>query len=153
MLRLVVNVEEYPSFISFVSAVRILEHIKSNDETEQFTADVGVKYKFISERFRSIVDVDKQKNTLSIVRAGHGGAVRDLSNNWRFYELKDGSSLIDFRLSVKLKAAPLEYLVRQKFQRATDHLVDVFERRAGQLYPLIGDKEYDFADEKSRLIG
>lgn len=148
LLTLVTDVESYPDFINFVSAVRIFDRENIGEQKEQFKADVGIQYKFVSERFRSIVDVDRQAKTLNIGRAGHGGAVRALTNSWKFIELSDGSSLIDFELAVKMKAAPLEFLIRQKFEKAVHHIVNVFEVRAGQIYPLIGDEDFDIANEK-----
>ena len=152
MLALVTNVEAYPEFINFVSAVRILEKQNASDHKEQFTADVGIQYKFISERFRSQVNVDHEAKRLEIGRAGHGGAVRELSNIWNFVELNDGSTLIDFKLNVRMKAAPLEYLIRQKFEKAVNHIVNVFEVRAGQVYDYVGQEDYDYSGE-SALIG
>lgn len=152
MLNLVTDVEAYPEFINFVSAVRVLDRSDAGQEIEKFTAEVGIQYKFISERFRSTVNIDRGENILRIERAGHGGAVRDLSNNWKFIELGDGSTLIDFALQVRMKAAPLEFLIRQKFEKATNHIVNVFEIRAGQVCRVIGEKSYDFSKEKA-LIG
>lgn len=147
MLALVTNVESYPEFINFVSAVRILERKDLSETQEQFKAELGIQYKFVSERFRSVVNIDHDQKILEIARAGHGGAVRDLSNTWKFIELEDGSTLIDFKLSVKMKAAPLEFLIRQKFDKAVRHIVNVFEVRAGQKYPIVGSEDYDFSGE------
>lgn len=152
MLKLVTDVEAYPEFINFVSAVRILDRDGEGEPVEKFTAEVGIQYKFISERFRSAVNIDHNDKTLRIERAGHGGAVRELTNNWNFIELKDGSTLIDFDLKVRMKAAPLEFLIRNKFEKATNHIVDVFETKAGQVCPIVGEKDYDFSAEKA-LIG
>lgn len=149
MLDLVIDIEDYPTFINFVSKVRILDRKQFSKTKEEFTADLGVQYKFVSERFRSIVKVDREVNTLRIERAGHGGAVRELDNFWKFVELKDGSTLIDFSLNVRMKAAPLDFLIRQKFDKATQHIVDVFERRAAQICEFIGDEDYDYSSEIS----
>ena len=151
MLALVTDVEAYPEFINFVSAVRVLDRNNVSEHAEQFTADVGIQYKFVSERFRSVVNVDRNTNTLEIGRAGHGGAVRELSNTWNFIELNDGSTLIDFKLAVRMKAAPLEFLIRQKFEKAVNHIVDVFDLRAGEIYPLIGQEDYDFSAERASI--
>lgn len=148
LLTLVTDVESYPEFINFVSAVRVFDREKMGEGKEQFKADVGIQYKFVSERFRSVVDIDRNLKTLNIGRAGHGGAVRNLTNTWKFIELSDGSSLIDFELAVKMKAAPLEFLIRQKFEKAVHHIVNVFEVRAGQIYRTIGDADFDLSKEK-----
>lgn len=151
MLALVTDVEAYPEFINFVSAVRVMDRKPISNGIEQFKADIGVQYKFVSERFRSIVKIDHNSNALEIGRSGHGGAVRELSNTWKFIELGDGSSLIDFKLGLRMKAPPLEFLIRQKFEITVNHIVNVFEIRAGQVYPVIGAEDYDFSTEKASI--
>jgi coenzyme Q-binding protein COQ10 len=147
MLKLVRHVDDYPNFISLISAVRILDHKVVSDHQEEFTADVGIQYKFISEQFRSIVQVDAHKRTLSIARAGHGGAVRSLRNDWVFHPLNDGSTLIDFDLNVRMKAAPLEFLIKQKFEKATHYIMNSFEQRAHELFARIGAEDYNYTEE------
>ena len=153
MLALVADVPRYPEFINLISSVRVLKTDTVSPSHERFTADVGIAYKFISEQFRSQVNVDKNAKTLSIERAGHGGAVKDLRNHWHFATLKDGSTLIDFRLNVRLKAAPLEFLIKQKFDKATRHIMGAFETRAGQICKLVGDEDYDYRAEAKALAG
>ncbi len=151
MLALVANVEDYPVFINLISAVRILDRKKTSKTSETFTADVGIQYKFISEQFRSIVSVDRVARTLSIERAGHGGAVKELQNNWQFFELEDGSTLLDFSVNVRMKAAPLEFLIKRKFDKATYHIINAFEARAHQIFKLVGEKDYDYKEELRTL--
>lgn len=150
MLALVSDVESYPDFIKQISAVRILSRAQISDTREEFTADVSIQYKLISEVFRSKVIADKTARTLSIARAGHGGAIKSLANIWKFIELEDGSTLVDFRLEVRLKAAPLEFLVKQKFNKATHVIMGAFEARAGQIFPSIGDADYDYKADNIR---
>lgn len=147
MLALVSDVENYPTFINLISAVRILSRSEVSETRDEFTADVGIQYKFISEVFRSKVIVNKQDKTLSITRAGHGGAVKSLANDWKFIALNDGSTLVDFKLNVRLKAAPLEFLIKQKFGKATDLIMGAFEARAAQIFPIIGAENYDYKAE------
>lgn len=147
MLALVSNVEAYPDFIDLISAVRILSRKQTSDTREEFIADVGIQYKFVSETFRSQVIVDHALRTLSIARSGHGGAVRVLENDWKFIELKDGSTLVDFKLNVRLKAMPLEFLIKQKIDKATRHIMNAFEVQAAKIFTEIGDKEYDYKSE------
>ncbi|MEE9273615.1 MAG: SRPBCC family protein [Robiginitomaculum sp.] len=149
MLSLVTNVEDYPTYINLISVVRILSRESIGENKEKFIADVGVQYKFISEFFCSEVNVDKAAKTLSIGKAGHGSAVRQLKNNWKFLELGDGSTLIDFRLDVKMKAAPLEFLIKIKFDKAAESIINAFERRADQIFEKVGDETYDHRNEIS----
>ncbi len=142
MMELVSDVENYPVFINLIPAVRILSRETISNTQEKFTADVAIKYKMLSEQFRSEVNVDRTAKTLSIQRAGSGGAVKKLENNWRFIDLDDGSTLIDFYVNVRLKAPALEFLIRRKFDKAAAYIMNAFEARAVQLYPVVGDKDY-----------
>jgi len=143
MLQFVTDVEKYPEFINFVSTVHVLKREKISADIERFSADVAAQYKFIRETFRSHVTINRAEKTLEIKRDGHGGAVRTLRNDWKFIELADGSTLIDFSIDVKLKVAVLDFLIRQKFQKATTHMIDVFERRAAQVCKVVGDEGFD----------
>ena len=149
MLALVTDVERYPDFIKYVSAVRILKRESLSETESRFTADLGIQYKFISERFRSAVNVDTAYKTLSITREGHGGAVRNLLNEWKFIALEDGSTLIDFFIDVRLKAAPLEFLASQKFDKAASYIMQTFEKRAGEVCERVGDADYDWRGDKA----
>lgn len=143
LLDMVADVEKYPEFIHLIPAVRILTHKSISSTCDIFTADVAIKYKLIAENFRSEVNVDKQSNILSIKRAGHGGAVKKLENIWKFIELDDGSTLIDFYLNVQLKALPLEILIKKKFDKAALYIMNSFEARANDICEFVGEENYD----------
>ncbi|MBL4870239.1 MAG: type II toxin-antitoxin system RatA family toxin [Robiginitomaculum sp.] len=140
LLTMVADVEKYPEFIHLIPAVRILSREKISGKSEKFTADVGIKYKLISEQFRSEVLVDREAKTLSIKRAGHGGAVKKLENNWKFIPQEDSTTLIDFTLNVQLKALPFEFLIKQKFDKAANYIMNAFENRALEVCPIV-DKD------------
>ena len=143
LFELVSDVENYPKFIDLISALRITKKLS---ETE-FEAEAIVAYKMISESFRSRVFVDREDLKISVTKAEKGGAVKSLLNSWEFYPLEDGSTLIDVVVDVRLKAMPLEFLLRDKFAKASVHIVSVFEKRASQRFKMVGDVEYDCSAE------
>lgn len=147
LFELVSNVENYPEFINLISALRVTEKLS---ETE-FEAEAIVAYKMISESFRSHVIADREALKISVRKAEKGGAVKSLLNSWTFYPLKDGSTLIDVVVDVRLKAMPLEFLLRDKFAKASVHIVSVFEKRASQNFEVIGDVQYDCNPEIKTL--
>lgn len=147
LFDLVSDVENYPEFINLISALRITKKLS---ETE-FEAEAVVAYKMISETFRSHVIADREALKIEVRKAEKGGAVKSLLNSWNFYPLKDGSTLVDVVVDVRLKAMPLEFLLRDKFEKASIHIVNVFETRARQNLPRVGNIEYDFADEMKEL--
>lgn len=143
LFDLVADVENYPEFINLISALRITKKLSD----KEFEAEAVVAYKMISETFRSRIMADKDALKIEVTKAEKGGAVKSLLNSWTFHPLKDGSTLVDVVVDVRLKAMPLEFLLRDKFAKASVHVVNVFELRARQNLPLVGEETYDFKSE------
>ncbi len=141
LLELVANVEQYPSFINLLSALRVKNRQQISDHVESFEAEATVSFKFISETFKSKVTIDRQNNTINVTKSGSGGAVKSLENSWEFKELSDGSTMIDFYVSVDLKAFPLNMLLRDKFGKAGDHIMNLFVKKASQTCEKVGDPD------------
>ena len=140
LLEMVTDVERYPEFIPFFTALRIKSRQNILDDHERLIADARVGYKFLSETFSSEVNIHHADRKLHITKAGRGGAVSSLVNDWQFIALSDGSCLVDFEIDVKLKAFPLEMLAREKFGRASEFVMEIMEKRALSLYPAVGDE-------------
>ncbi len=147
LFELVSDVEAYPKFINLISALRV---IKTLSETE-FEAEAVVAYKMLRETFRSHVTADIRALRVSVKKAEKGGAVKSLLNTWVFHPLEDGSTLVDVVVDVRLKAMPLEFLLRDKFGKAASHIINLFEVRAGQRFKLIGEEVYDISAEMAEL--
>ena len=147
LFELVSDVENYPEFINLISALRVTKKLS---ETE-FEAEAIVAYKMISETFRSHIIADPEALKISVKKAEKGGAVKSLLNSWEFYELEDGSTLVDVVVDVRLKARALEFLLRDKFAKASAHIVSVFENRASQNFPIVGNEEYECEAEVKNL--
>ncbi len=151
LLELVGNVENYPKFISLISALRTTKRTDMGPGIEKFEAEATISYKFISENFRSTVEIDRPAKMISVNKAQRGGAVRDLKNRWIFHELSDGSTLVDFFVLVRLKAFPLDILLRDKFDKAGTELMDMFTQKAAEECAKVGDPELDLEAEYLRL--
>jgi len=147
------DVERYPEFINLLTALRTSNRNKGNDGIETFDAEATVKYKFISENFKSHVRVDRGDKTILVTKSGKGGAVKSLENRWRFHELSDGSTFVDFYVEVKLKAFPLNMLLRDKFDKAGNHIMNLFEVKASQVLEVVGDPKLDWEAEVQSLAG
>lgn len=151
LIALVSNVEAYPEFINLITALRVSNRTRPSEHLERFEADATVAYKFIRESFSSVVQVDHEKKHINVSKANKSGAVKALQNDWHFHELSDGSTLVDFMIDVKLKAFPLEMLLRDKFERAGQHLMNLFEVKASQVCPKVGDPNLSIEAECKRL--
>jgi len=147
LIDLVADVERYPEFINLISALRITNVM----DPDHFEAEAVVAFQMFRERFRSLVKIDRAQNSILVKKAQKGGAVRTLVNDWTFHELSDGSTLVEFEIEVRLKAFPLEMLIRDKFPKASRHIMGVFEARAAQIKKPVGDADLDLDAEYERL--
>ncbi len=150
-MALVADVEKYPRFINLISALRVTKTTALSDTQTRFEAEAVVAYKFISEIFRSIVEVRNDSRQIYVKKADKGGAVKSLENNWIFYELSDGSTLVDFDVDVRLKAFPLEVLARDKFDKVAQKIMTMFIGYAGETLENIGEENLDLEAEIRRL--
>lgn len=145
-MGLVTNVERYPDFIPAMTALR-----KTKDLPDGFEAEAMINFKGVTETFASRITINPDARTVLVEKAKRGGAVKTLHNHWRFYELSDGSTLIDFEVEVRLMF-PLESLLRQKFDKARAVIRNVFVQQAidnCEQKPIQGD--LDLATEVTRL--
>lgn len=148
LLNMVANVEEYPTFINLISSLRITQQLNETD----FEAEAVAAYKSIRQSFKSLVHVDREKNLIRVTKAEKGGAVKNLENRWIFHDLPDGTTLVEFYIDVTLKAFPLNLLIKDKFERASQHIINVFEDRAAQVCkPVKADPDLDLEAQKERL--
>ena len=105
----------------------------------------------LRESFRSSIHVDREKKFIRVSKAEKGGAVKTLENTWYFHPLSDGSTAIEFYVDVSLKVFPLDILVREKMDKASDIIMGAFERRAGQVCRPIETGGVDLSAEYARL--
>jgi len=147
LLDFVIDVERYPEFINLLSAIRISNRKHASETVETFDAEATVRFKFLSETFKSNVMADRGENRIRVTKAGKGGAVKSLENRWQFRELSDGSTLVDFYVDVSLNAFPLNMLLKDKFGKAADHIMNLFEVKAGQVLEKVGDPDLDWEAE------
>ncbi|MBL4616440.1 MAG: type II toxin-antitoxin system RatA family toxin [Robiginitomaculum sp.] len=121
------DVEDYPVFINFISALRV---ISSNDT--KMRAEVRIKYKMLRESF--ITDVLRNEKTLEISVVLVKGPFRKLENHWRFHQLSDGSTLVEFWVDFTFSLPLMANFFAAKQIRAEQSILEAFERRAKQLF-------------------
>ena len=133
MFALVADVERYPEFLPGCRALTVTSRETLADDTEIITADMLVGYKMFEEMFRSRVTVNR--SALSIDIHYLQGPFRHLDNNWRFRDLDQGGSEIDFYISFELRSRGLGLLVGGLFEHVFVRMIDAFESRARIIYP------------------
>ncbi|MEP3891973.1 MAG: type II toxin-antitoxin system RatA family toxin [Hellea sp.] len=147
LLEMVANVEDYPTFINLISALRITKQISDTD----FEAEAVIAYKMIRESFKSLIHIDRNKKFIRVSKAEKGGAVKTLDNTWKFHPLADGSTAVEFYVDVSLKAFPLNMLIRDKMDKASDVIMNAFVDRAAQVCRPVNSDDLDLAAEYKRL--
>lgn len=126
MFDLVADVQRYPEFLPWVSAIRI----RKNDEQEML-ADMVVGFKSLRETFSSRV-LKTPKS--SIVVDYLDGPMKHLHNAWQFADLPEGGSSVDFTVDFSFRNRVFEALAGQFFDSALRKMTSAFIERADVLY-------------------
>ncbi|MBI0474855.1 type II toxin-antitoxin system RatA family toxin [Sphingomonas sp. MA1305] len=125
MFDLVADVQRYPEFLPWVSAMRV----RQNSDTATL-ADMIVGFKGLRETFTS--KVEKQRPDHIHVEYVDG-PLKYLHNDWRFRP--DGAGCaVDFTVDFQFKNRMFEMLAGQVFGMALRKMIGAFEERAAKLY-------------------
>lgn len=148
LFDLVSDVRCYPDFIHQITAMRVLREMKTGDVTE-LTAEARIRYKFVTERFTSAVRADGTARTIDVGFVS--GPFRVLENNWRFFPLSDGSTLVKFHIKAAFRNIVLQMLLDSQRERAAHILVKRFSDEAERRFATTGDPALDLRDEIDAL--
>ena len=131
LFALVGDVEQYPRFVRWVTALRTWNRRESTDGSILLDAEAKVRFSVIRERFSTRVKLDPQ--ALAIDVALLSGPFKRLENHWRFEAVGDGAEL-HFEIDFEFGSRFLETLLAANLERAIAKLVACFEDRAKELY-------------------
>lgn len=132
MYAIVSDVEKYPEFLPWVTALKITRRISET----QFEAEMRVGFAGINERFNSQVTLDPEAHTIDVVKVS-GGPFRMLENHWRFSPRGDTCD-VDFAIAFEFRSAMLNMLAGAAFERVMVKMADAFEVRARALAGQVG---------------
>lgn len=127
MFDLVADVERYPEFLPWCVACRIRE----KDSPDAFVADLIIGFKFVRERFTSLVALNRPDRVDVVYKEG---PFRHLTNHWSFSANEQGHCVIDFYIDFEFRSRTLQRLIGRLFNEAVQRMVNAFERRARALY-------------------
>jgi coenzyme Q-binding protein COQ10 len=148
LFDLVADVRRYPDFIHQITAMRVVREAKTGAVTE-LTAEARIRYKFVTERFTSAVRADAAARTIDVGFVA--GPFRVLENNWRFYPLSDGSTLVKFHIKAAFRNIVLQMLLDSQRERAAHLLVKRFSDEARLRFAVTGDPALELRDEIDAL--
>jgi coenzyme Q-binding protein COQ10 len=125
MYAVVSDVENYPEFLPWVVALRVL----SRRETG-LTAEMAVGYGALRERYTSDVALDPATHRIDVTQTK--GPFKALENHWRFTP-KDGGCEVEFSILFEFSSKLLQAVAGAKFEKALLKMTDAFAARAKQL--------------------
>lgn len=129
MFQVVADVEQYPKFLPWCAALRVLsrEHVKNRDV---LTAEMAVGYGALREKYTSRVILDPAARTIDVAQTS--GPFRQLENHWRFAPLEKGCQ-VDFSLAFEFRNRVLNAVAGAAFGKVYVKMADAFEARAREL--------------------
>jgi len=128
---LVGDVERYPEFVPWISAMRTWNARELGDGVDTLDAEAGVGFSFLKERFATRVRRDAAGQQIDVNLLS--GPFRKLANRWRFFDDPDGTR-VEFDIDFEFKSRLLDGLLKANFHHAVDRLMTCFEDRAKALY-------------------
>jgi coenzyme Q-binding protein COQ10 len=129
MFSVVADVEEYPKFLPWVSALHITarEHLNGRDILK---AHMTVGFRSFRESYTSRVTLDPAVRTIDVVQTD--GPFRVLENHWRFTP-DSGGCRVDFTIQFEFRNPILNAVAGAAFGRVLLRTTDAFLDRAKQL--------------------
>jgi len=129
MYRVVADVEQYPKFLPWVVALRVLSRSRDADR-DVVLAEMAVGYGALREKYTSRVVLDPMARTIDVAQTT--GPFRQLENHWRF--TPDGAGCkADFSLVYEFKNRLLNAVAGAAFGRVYVAMADAFVARAKAL--------------------
>lgn len=131
MFDLVADVKRYPSFLPWCVALRITDS-RANGAIDLITADMVVAYKVFRERFKSKVSLERQAHSIDVEYID--GPFKNLRNSWRFHDLEESGSTVEFEIDFEFRNPILQTTARAVFDKAFLRMSEAFVERANTLY-------------------
>ncbi len=131
MFELVRDVERYPEFVPWVTAMRTWNRRCASETLEMFDAEARVRFAIVREAFSTGVTLDRSAWTIDTALIS--GPFRRLENHWRFSPDPVGAK-VDFAIDFEFGSRFLERLLSANAGRAINRLMGCFEGRAKSLY-------------------
>ena len=132
MFDLVADVDQYPDFLPWCAALRVVEREAGEDGRGTVVADMVVAYRMFRERFRSRVALDRPARAIDVAYVS--GPFRELGNRWRFRDLPEGGSVVDFEIDFELKNFFLQATAQAVFDAVFSRMSGAFIERAHVVY-------------------
>lgn len=126
LFNIVIDVEQYPKFLPYCKETRILSR-----DSNSFTADLAIKFKFFHEAYRSNIIFSKPNIIqISVLE----GPLSYLNAVWKFTKQSEHSCQLEFYIDFALKSIILKHAIKPVFNKVALSIIDAFEKRAHSIY-------------------
>ena len=129
MYRVVADIEQYPKFLPWVVALRVLSRAREA-ERDVLLAEMAVGYGALREKYTSRVVLDPVARAIDVAQTT--GPFRQLENHWRFAPEGTGCR-VDFSIVYEFKNRLLSVVAGAAFGRVYVAMADAFVARAKAL--------------------
>ena len=131
LISLVLDIEKYPEFVPFCFDAKVYEN---NDEGDfiKIIADLTIGKGPFKDTYKS--DVIFNKNEDSIHVKNIDGPLNHLSNNWKFFDKKNGITEVTFDIDFEIKNKFLNTVMEASFKFGLEKIADAFQKRTAKLF-------------------
>ena len=130
LIRLVLNIEDYPKFIPYCLDSKIYEN-KLEGNLQLIIADLTIGKGIFKDTYKSDVRYNKKDNTIIVKNLD--GPLKYLENKWHFKDTRDLTE-VSFDVDFELKNKFLNILMTKSFEYGLDKIADAFQKRAEELF-------------------
>ena len=131
LAELVADVDAYPSFLPWITSMRVWNRRTEPDGARMLDAEAGVGFAMLRERFSTWVRHDRNRDLVEVglIR----GPFKHLKNRWEFFPDPAGTR-VEFFIDFAFRSRLLDAMLHANFDRAVSKLMQCFEARAAKLY-------------------
>jgi len=130
LIDLVLDIENYPSFIPYCLDSKVYEK-KEKEDLISIIADLTIGKGPFKATYKSDVKFYKNSDTIHVTNIQ--GPLKHLDNKWTFIEKKKCTE-ISFDIDFEIKNKFLNIVMSKSFQYGLDKIADSFQRRANDLF-------------------
>ena len=131
MFDLVSNIDEYKEFLPWCNDSKIISRDRFGDH-EVVIADLEIGYDQFVYTYRSEVRLAKDKSQINVKNLD--GPFKYLTNEWKFADIDENNSEIEFMIDFELNLSLLDVLMKKFFNLAFQRMVSAFIDRAKEIY-------------------
>ena len=126
LYEIVLDIEKYPEFIPWCSAVLIRSKTKKN-----IIADLIVQYNFFQKTFTSDVRFDSNNLIIDVIYIE--GPLKNLHNQWKFEKINDKMTKVLFEIKFEFKSIIYQKITEFFFDLIKNKMILSFKKRADKI--------------------